>query len=1315
MPTVTDGVAARIFDDPIALDDHYSVGEGTTLTLPASSGLLVNDGDPAGGSVTVNLITDSVDNGTLSVFSDGRVNYTPDAGFVGLDSFDYRIVDNDGNTATATAFITVYANSAPFAVDDVFAVREGETLNIAAAGILANDLDTAGEALTVSLITDGADNGSLAVFADGRVNYTPNAGFSGTDSFTYRITDSSGERADATASITVVENPGPFAGDDFYSVQRNTTFTLAADGILANDIDPDGSTLTVSLITDGVDNGSLSVFGSGNLIYTPDAGFTGLDQFTYRMRDDFGNIAQATVTFNVVADLPPIATDDVITLREGDDLNLLAPGILTNDLDPEGGALEVVLITDGVDDGTLSVFGDGRVVYTPDFTFVGTDSFTYRIRDDQGNSDEATASLIVVPNLPPVALDDAYSVSSFGSLSIDASNGVLANDVDPDGGALTVSLITDGVDNGTLAVFANGNFTYTPTAGFAGTDSFTYRIRDSDGNIDTATVSISVYFPFFLTAPFALDDNYAVSENDSLSISAADGVLSNDVDPQGDDLTVNLILDGVDNGTLAVFGDGRFEYTPDSGFFGTDSFTYRVSDPDGNNTDATVTLEVLENLDPVAGADSYAVLRGTTLMIAEEDGLLVNDLDPEGTDLTVSLITDGVDNGTLAVFGGGNFTYTPDANFVGTDSFSYRVRDEHNQFTTQTVTLNVVAPPEPIATQDEYTVLQGRDLSVAAAEGVLFNDLSLDGSNLNVVLITDGVDNGTLSVFGDGRFNYTPDTGFTGTDSFAYRVRSDNGGVATGTVDLNVVEDPAPVASDDIYSVIAGGSLNIAAPDGVLANDIDPAGDALSVTVITDGADNGTLAVFADGRFNYTPDAGFSGTDMFTYRVTDAFGISSTADVTINVIPPADPIALDDAYFTTTGATLNIPALTGVLANDVSPDGAGISVILITDGVDNGALSVFADGRFTYTPDAGFAGVDSFTYRIRDDFGNIATAEVAIGVAGNAPPIVEDDVAVTLVDQQVVIDVLANDIDPNGDAMFPASLSDPANGSVFASFGVLIYTPDPGFVGVDTFTYRAFDVGGLSTEGTVTVTVNPVVLPDVNYDLSAVASVAEGDAGSQPLIVSLTRDDASDAATVELGYSGDATLGVDYTTDAATSVSFAIGETSKDITLSVLGDTDVEPDEDITVTITDVVSPRTFVGDAATITILNDDVVTPPPTLNEIIDGDGSGVLIGTAGRDSLQSNAGNYDRMTGGAGEDEFEFGLETMNGVRERDVITDYEVGLDVIRLVEGAQVLSLTDISSGVLVTFAGDGDRAYVRGDGVTSANLVILDEDDLILV
>jgi hypothetical protein len=206
----------------------------------------------------------------------------------------------------------------------------------------------------------------------------------------------------------------------------------------------------------------------------------------------FAHVANGTLFFRIDADCATTnAVDDEFTTDEDTQLTVPAPGVLSNDSDPDGDPLSAVLDT-GPAIGTLVFNSDGSFVYTPNANFAGTDSFTYYAADTDGNdSNIATVTITIEPNPPPVAADDAYTTDEDTPLTVPAP-GVLSNDSDPDGEPL--SAVLDHVPvNGMFAFLPDGSFTYTPNANFAGSDSFTYHVTDTDGNDSTtATVTITV-------------------------------------------------------------------------------------------------------------------------------------------------------------------------------------------------------------------------------------------------------------------------------------------------------------------------------------------------------------------------------------------------------------------------------------------------------------------------------------------------------------------------------------------------------------------------------------------------------------------------------------------------------------------------------------------------------------------------------------------------------------------------------------------------------------------------------------------------------
>ena len=306
---------------------------------------------------------------------------------------------------------------------------------------------------------------------------------------------------------------------------------------------------------------------------------------------------------------------------------------------------------------------------------------------------------------------------------------------------------------------------------------------------------------------------------------------------------------------------------------------------------------ILSGSPPIAMDDFYVAVTNEALQISVDAGVLSNDFDPEGDGLTVTLIINSVDHGTLSVFQGGNFNYTSDSGYVGYDYFDMRISDGTNQEINR-VHIQVVSVDRPPVAQNEYyQVPMNGDLIVPSTTGLLLNDFDPDADSVAVSLVLSGVEHGSVSVFTNGRFNYYPDSGFTGSDSFTYRISAN--GVSTTAMCSITVFDPnrSPYAEMDHYYVPMNGTLSVLGAQGVLRNDFDPDGDSINVNLITNGADHGSLSVYPNGRFNYTPDVWYSGLDTFTYRMADSNGANTTATVTVfvgqenNLTALVDPLA----------------------------------------------------------------------------------------------------------------------------------------------------------------------------------------------------------------------------------------------------------------------------------------------------------------------------------------------------------------------------------------------------------------------------------------
>ena len=323
---------------------------------------------------------------------------------------------------------------------------------------------------------------------------------------------------------------------------------------------------------------------------------------------------------------------------------------------------------------------------------------------------------------------------------------------------------------------SDGSFDYTPNTGYVGTDSFTYHVNDGLADSNTATVTIDVTN----NAPYTMDDGFTTLHDVTISDDGS-GVLGNDWDDDGDPITAALDA-GTSNGTLTYFNsDGSFEYVPNTGFVGTDSFTYHVNDGLVDSDPATVTIDVTNNA-PYTMDDGFTTLHDVTIS-DDGSGVLGNDWDDDGDPITAALDA-GTSNGTLTYFNSdGSFEYVPNTGFVGTDSFTYHVNDGLVDSNIATVTIDVTNNA-PYTMDDGFTTLHDVTLSDDGS-GVLGNDWDDDGDPITAALDA-GPSDGTLTYFNsDGSFEYVPEAGFVGTDSFIYHVND-------GLID----SDPATVTID---------------------------------------------------------------------------------------------------------------------------------------------------------------------------------------------------------------------------------------------------------------------------------------------------------------------------------------------------------------------------------------------------------------------------------------------------------------------------------------------------------------------------------------
>jgi hypothetical protein len=603
------------------------------------------------------------------------------------------------------ASTAVIPNQPPKAVTDEIDVNEDANVIV---NILTNDIDPENKIITLSSIVTQPTHGALQSQTNGEITYTPNQNFVGNDSFTYEIVDDENQTSQASVAITVNNvNDAPIASNDSFNLEIDNTLTAPQGALIANDFDLDGDFLFVDTTPiSQPTHGTVQLNPDGSFIYTDTGSFVNNDSFEYQVTDNNGGTSIAEVTLlSSGQDTVPVAVNDEYNVNEDNTLTvLLANSVLSNDTDPNGLVLTLnSTLIQSTTNGQLNIANNGTFTYIPNANYNGIDDFQYEIENTLGEKSQAFVSINVNPVADiPTANDDSYQTNEDTTLNVAAATGLLANDADTDGGTLTVDLSpTVAPQQGDITLDADGSFTYVPSTNFNGVDTFSYQIVNNKGLSSTAQATITINS--INDTPQANNDSNATASDTPLVIN----VISNDTDIDGDNLTITAQSTLPAYGTVTVQSN-QLLFTPLITFGGIATIDYTISDPSGETSSATATVSVSlvgsSNIDPSATDDAFvvnedAVLNGTTV--------LANDTDADGgtlTALTTPLTT--TSNGNLVIQTDGTFTYTPNGNFNGADSFSYTLTDGHGGFATDQVKLTLPALYAiPVAINDMYSTL----------------------------------------------------------------------------------------------------------------------------------------------------------------------------------------------------------------------------------------------------------------------------------------------------------------------------------------------------------------------------------------------------------------------------------------------------------------------------------------------------------------------------------------------------------------------------------------------------------------------------------
>ncbi|TOE91986.1 tandem-95 repeat protein, partial [Vibrio parahaemolyticus] len=621
----------------------------------------------------------------------------------------------------------------------------------------------------------------LVSIENGIATISPTADWNGSETLTFTATDPSGESVSQTVNFTVASVADIVA--DKATVVEDTPTII---NVLSNDTF-ESTDKVVSLDADnGPKNGSVIVNNDGTVTYTPDDNYVGKDTFTYVVTS--GGVSESTtVTVNVTpVNDAPVAKDDIATTQEDTAVTI---DVLPNDTDIDGDTLRIDSASVPSDQGTVEIV-DGKLVFTPAENFNGDAEITYTVTDGE-LTDEAKVSVTVNPvnDAPTIKVDAVESITE-NAVSTDTVVATLTvRDTDTSEDQLTVSLENN--SNGYFVLV--GDEVKLTQAGVDAVNNDELNLKDltisasvSDGVNPTANDSDSLIVNRVNDAPTVEN---AIADQELSEDFATYTIDLNDAFKDSDS-ALNFSVSGNSN-VLVSIENGIATISPTADWNGSETLTFTATDPSGESVSQTVNFTVAPVADIVA--DKATVVEDTPTIIK----VLGNDTF-EGDGKVVSLdINNGPANGTVSVNPDGSVTYTPNDNYVGTDSFTYIVTSGGVSEST-TVSVDVTPVNDaPVAKDDIATTQEDTAVTI----DVLPNDSDVDGDKLSIESASVPKEQGTVEVV-NGKLVFTPAENFNGDAEITYTVTDGQlTDEAKVTVTVNPVNDAPTIKVDAVESI----------------------------------------------------------------------------------------------------------------------------------------------------------------------------------------------------------------------------------------------------------------------------------------------------------------------------------------------------------------------------------------------------------------------------------------------------------------------------------------------------------------------------------
>ncbi|EOV0116990.1 tandem-95 repeat protein [Vibrio parahaemolyticus] len=1078
LQTSADSTDKSLATTPVTLDAIEEDGGSIIITTEE---LLSNVDDEDKDTLAVeNLIIDK-GNGTLVDNGDGTWTFTPQIDDDTEVSFTFDIIDDEDLVVSGSANLDILPiNDAPNAKNDVITTEEDTAVTI---DVLVNDSDVEGDVLSIQSASVPSEQGSVDI-VDGKLVFTPAENFNGEATITYIVTDGDlTDEAKVTVTVTPV-NDSPVAVDDTTSIQEDTAVTI---DVLTNDTDVDGDKLSIESASVPKEQGTVEVV-DGKLVFTPAENFNGDAEITYTVTDgELTDEAKVTVTVNPVNDAPTIKVEAVESITEDAvSTDTVVATLTVRDTDTPEDQLAVSLENNS--NGYFVLVGNEVKL-----TQVGVDA----VNNDELNLKDLTISASVSDGVNPTASDSDSLVVNRVNDAPTVENAIADQELAEDFASYTIDLNDAFKDSDSALNFSvsgnsnvlvsieNGIATISPTADWNGSETLTFTATDPSGESISQTVNFTV-------APVAdiVADKATVVEDTPTIIK----VLGNDTF-EDDGKVVSLdINNGPANGTVSVNPDGSVTYTPNDNYVGKDTFTYIVTSG-GVSESTTVEVNVTPVNDAPVAKDDIATTQEDTAVTID---VLSNDTDVDGDKLSIQSATVPEAQGKVEIVDG-KLVFTPAENFNGHAEITYTVTD--GQLTDEakvTVTVNPVNDAPTIKVDAVESITEDAVSIDTVVAALTVRDTDTPEDQLAVSLENNS--NGYFVLVGD-EVKLTQ----AGVDA----VNNDELNLKDLTISASVSDGVNPTANDSdsliVNRVNDAPTVENAIADQVLSEDFDTYTiDLNEVFKDTDSSlefsvsgNNSIQISIVNGVATISPTADWNGSEALTFTATDPSGESVSQTVNFTVAPVADIVA-DKAT-----VVEDTPTIIKVLGNDTFEGDDQVVSLDTNNGPANGTVSVNPDGSVTYTPNDNYHGTDSFTYIVTSGGVSESTTVNVDVTPENDAPVAKDDTAITDEDTPVMIDVLPNDSDVDGDKLSIESASVPKEqGTVEVVNGKLVFTPAENFNGDAEITYTVTD-GQLTDEAKVTVTVNPVNdAPTIKVD--AVESITEDAVSIDTVVAALT-------------------------------------------------------------------------------------------------------------------------------------------------------------------------------------------------------------------